>query len=129
MSWFTPGSKAIQSSQGIASNPSTATLVAEIDSTQIAAAIPSNAAGQNFQVAWIVGCSTASIWQLEHVLSTGLGSTALQSPAINVIVAKDQSAQFMSKHFLRNGDRLRARPNAGQASANAMVSIIAEPLD
>lgn len=129
MSFFSPGSKAVFSTQGIASNPSTATLVAEIDSTAINRIVPTGSAGVNCQVAWIVGCSTASIWQLEQATSTGLDMSTAGVAQVNVIVAKDQSAQFMTKHFVQTGHRFRARPNAGQASANAMVTIVVEPLD
>lgn len=123
MSFFTPGSKAIASTAAPASNPSTSALIAEVDSTQLL-----DVKQQNVQVSWIVGCSTANTLQLEHCLSTGLGSTAIRDVTY-VLVPKDQSGQYMTKHYVTAGDRFRVRTNVALASANAMAKILVEPLD
>lgn len=123
MSFFTPGSKAIASTAAPAANPSTTTLVAEVDSTQL-----QDVHQQNVQVSWLVGCSTATTYRLEHCLSTGLGSTAVRDVSY-VLVPKDQTGQYMTKHYVTEGDRFRVRVDAALASANAAAKIIVEPLD
>jgi hypothetical protein len=135
MSWFTLGTSAIASTQGIATNPSTATLLAEIDSTQLGRHVVPQGGG-NFQVTWICGSqSTNVLWQFEQCLSTGLDvstSGSTQDGAIAQTFAYtpiNQGAQFITKHKLNRGDRLRARINASISAGTATCKIIAEPLD
>ena len=125
MSFFSAATEAFESTQGINVNPSTSALIAEIDST----ALLVKGGGQNFQVTWIVGGSTAAIYQLEQCLSTGLDMSTAGRSQTNVVCPKDQSAQYMTKNKIRSGDRLRVRMNAAQASANMLAKIIAEPLE
>lgn len=126
MSFFTPGTPSINSTQGVAANPSTSVLVAELDSTQLAVV---RAGGQNFQVTWIVGGSTAVVWRLEQCLSTGLDMSTAGRDSHIVYTPINQSGQYMTKQRLEVGDRLRVRVDAALAAANVAATIIAEPLD
>lgn len=125
MSWHTFGTPVVTSTTGLTTNPSTSDLLAEIDSTQLNR-IP--AGGQNFGVTWIVGGSTNITFQLEHALSTGLGSTAWRDQTL-LFTPTNQSAQYVTKLRLEVGDRLRVRVNAGIAAGTAAAKIVAEPLD
>lgn len=100
-------SSAGTNADGIETNPSTATLIAEIDSTQLNQVLNS---GSCYQVTWILGASTNVIWQVEQAASTSLGTyrdrTYIQTPA-------GQSGQYILMYKLEKGDRLRARLQAG----------------
>lgn len=130
MAYFTPGTPAVASTQAIAANPSTSTLIAEIDSTALSNHIVSQNGG-NFMVTWILGGSTLSFWQCEAATSTALGAS-VNTPACPVLwpmTATNQSAQFMTKMRLERGHRLRARVQTALGAANMSATIIAEPLD
>lgn len=125
MSFFGWGNRSINSTTlGLTSNPTTATIVAELVSSALR--IPSG--GGPYQVTWIVGAQTTlATFQLEQTLSTGLDmSTAGRDQAV-VMVSSGQSAQFVTKHNLEEGDRLRVRMNSSLTGAVA-AKIIAEPL-
>lgn len=126
MSFFTPGTPSVSSTQGLATNPSTSVLIAEIDSTQLAIV---SAGGSNYQVTWLVGGSTIVTWQLEQCLSTGLDMSTAGRDLIYAWSPLNQTAQYVTKHRLEKGDRLRVRVNASLAAAVVAAKIIAEPLD
>lgn len=124
MAYFDWGNTPIVSTgTGLASNPDTATLVAQVDSTQLGAITPG---GQNFRVTWIVGASTLATWHLEQCLSTGLGSTAVRDDT-PVLTPTNQSGQYVVTLKLEPGDRLRARLDAA-ITGTATAKISAEPL-
>lgn len=108
-------------SWGLESNPSTATLVAEIDSTQLAQVLTG---GSVYQVSWLVGASTNAIWQLEQASSTDLAAvrdlTYVQTPS-------GQSGQYVLSYKLQKGDRLRARLQTAITGV-ATAKISAEPM-
>lgn len=108
-------------SWGIEVNPSTATLVAEIDSTQLAQVL---SGGSVYQVSWLVGASTNAVWQLEQASSTDLAAvrdlTYVQTPS-------GQSGQYILSYKLQRGDRLRARLQTGITGV-ATAKISAEPM-
>lgn len=138
MSFFSIGTPCVCSTQGIASNPTTSALIAEIDSTSLGNHI-TKAGGANFQVTWILGyASTAGIfWQLEAATSTALnaGKNSDVCPTFWPLTSgstggsNGQSAQFVTKMRLERGDRLRARVATAFNAGNAQCNIIAEPLD
>lgn len=64
-------------------------------------------------------------WKLENALSTGLGSTATVD-VMFVKTATAQSAQYVTRHYLQQDYRLRAR--VASTGVNATASIIAEVL-
>ena len=82
--------------------------------------------GSVYQVSWLVGASTAAIWQLEQCLSTGLGSTAVRDVTF-VQTPAGQSGQYVLSYKLQKGDRLRARLQAAITGA-ASCKISAEPM-
>lgn len=133
MSFFTLGTPTISSTSGLATNPSTSTIIAEIDSTQLARHIVQDG-GANFQVTWIVGGATNAVWQLEQCLSTGLdistsASTGSDANALTfAYTPTNQSAQYITKHRLIRGDRLRVRVNAAIGAGVVGAKILAEPL-
>lgn len=135
MSWYLPGVSAVNSTAGTATNPTTATIVAQVTSTG-----PSSNGGLNSsrvamqQVAayFYLGTSTqATEWWIEHCLSTGTGSTALRGNGFQgrtvVVTASGQSSQFVQKFDLVRGDFLRVRIAAAfTGTANAKIQ--AEPI-
>lgn len=130
MSFFTVGTPSIGSTQAPATNPSTSTLIAEIDSTSLHNGVIKNGGG-NFQVTWIVGGSTIVSWQLEAATSTALnaGVATDACPQFWPVTPVNQTAQYVTKMRLERGYRLRARTQASISAGIANASILAEPLD
>lgn len=109
-------------SNGLETNPSTDTLIAEVDSTQLATVL---AGGSVYQVIWIVGASTNAIWQLEQASSTNLATATRATTYVQTSVS--QSGQYVLSYKLQKGDRLRARLQAGITGV-ATAFISAEPM-
>lgn len=124
MSWYDLGNPPINSTQAQPTGaPSTATLLAEIDSTQLGSATWETGRHHNYRVTWIVGASTTAIFQLEHATSTALASPV---DAIYVQTPTGQSGQYVVNLRLERNSRLRARLNS--TAANAVAFIQAEQL-
>lgn len=111
------GNHPINSTAALASNPSTSTLIAELDSTQLGTQnlVP----GQKLLVRanWILGSDTNAIWQIEAATSTALGAGVDMSFPMTPAKA---SGQFVTFHELFKDYRLRARVQstfAGTAAA------------
>lgn len=121
MAWRDAGNPAIWSTTAQpVSNPSTATLCAELDSTQLGT--KNLATGQKIQVlvTWILGGDTNATWQCETASSTaladGIDKVFLKTPT-------GQSGQYMTSHDLFKDYRLRARVTSTfTASITASVS-------
>lgn len=105
-------------------SPSTGTLVAEIDSTQLGT--------QNFavnqkvpvMVTWVLGGDTNVTWQCEVASSTSL------SAAVDTVFVKTptgQSGEYITHHDLLKDYRIRARVNS-TFTASVTASISAERL-
>lgn len=113
---------------GPVSNPSTGTLLAELDFNGTNATLLPG--GQVWGVTWIVGAGTTlATLNLEHCQSTDLDMTQSTTyrRSITTQISSGQSAQFFTKHTLEVGDRLRVRVNSSFTGvANAYIS--AEPL-
>ena len=122
--WRTWGNEPINSSGGLTANPTTASLIAEVDSTALGST--GWAAGKSYQVSWIVGASTLAVMRLEHCLSTGLGSTAIRD-VVYAHTPSGVSPQYVTAHKLEPGDRLRVRVNSS-FTGNASAWISAEPM-
>ena len=124
MAYFESGNIPIVSTgAGLTTDPSTATLLAEIDSTQLASILP---AGQPFQVTAVIGASTNAQWRIEQCLSTGTGSTAIRD-LVTILTPTAMSGQYTWKWQLQPGDRIRARVNSS-FTATASAKLFAEPL-
>jgi hypothetical protein len=104
------------------SNPSTATLCAEIDSTQLGT--QDLVAGQKVLVmtTWLVGGDTSATWQLEAATSTALAAGV---QAVFIKTPTGQSGQYMTVNELQKDYRLRARV-VSTFTASVVASITAE---
>ena len=126
MSWYDFGNPPITSTQGIIAAPSTASLIAELDSTELLTKDFVSGQHQNFRVTVIAGASTTATFVMEHVLSTGLGSTALVQAPINFYTPTGQSAQYVFN--LRANQNSRFRVRLTSTAANAAATLQAEAL-
>ena len=130
MSWFDWGDKPITSGLSTAvSNPSTSTLIDEVDSTLLHAGLYGGASTnlqRTCQVTWILGASTNAVWRCEQCLSTGLASTAIRD-TVFIQTPTAQSGQYVWHMNLTAGDRLRARVNSTFTGV-ATAAIIVVPL-
>lgn len=126
MGFFGTGNHAIESTQlGSVTNPTTQTLLAEIDFNSTMATARSG--GEPYQVSWIVGLpATVATFLLDHALSTGTASTGIRNQTV-VQVSSNQSGQFVTKHTIQPGDRLRVRV-ASSFTGSANAKIIADPI-
>ena len=124
MGFYDAGNPPITSTQGITTNPSTTTLCAELDSTELGTA--NYRAGQSglFRVTWIIGGDTSATWQLEQAASTALNDS---TRTIWVKTPTGQSGQFITNHRLEQNHRLRARINSSFTAA-VVASIQAESI-
>lgn len=117
----------------VTANPSTASLIAELEPTSSGlynGLYPGSStnAHRNFQVTWICGASTNATWRLEQCLSTGLDMSTAGRWSMAVITPSNQTAQYTHRLRLTIGDRLRVRVNSS-FTGNAAAQIIAEPLE
>ena len=127
MGWYDLGNKPINSTTGVGvvSGPSTGSLIAEIDSTQLGTNNYEPNKQQLFRVTWIVGADTNATWQLEQVPSTAT-VTSTNPTTIIVKSPSAQSAQYVTNHVLGINDRLRVRLLS--TVANVAATIQAEPI-
>lgn len=106
-------------------NPSTATLCAEIDSTQLGTKDFETNQTQLMRVSWIISADTNATWQLEHCTSTALNAGVTQ---IWVKTGTSSPGQFVTTHKLGKNHRLRARIGGSTFTAAVTAFIQAEPL-
>ena len=123
--WYDAGNVPINSTtpQPV-SNPSTATLCAEIDSTQLGTQNLAANQVKNVRVTWIVGGDTNCTWQLETASSTATGA------GVDIIFLKTptaQSGQYVTNHSLLANYRIRARLQSS-LTVNVTAFIQAEPM-
>jgi len=121
MAWRNWGNKATHSATaGPVANPSTATLVAELDSTQLGTVHFATGQSVVAQVTWILGASTNATWQCEVALSTAL---AAPQDLIVLKTPSAQSGQYVTVHVLEKNARIRARLNSSfTGDATAFIS-------
>jgi hypothetical protein len=123
VAYYDFGNPAINSTgAAFVTDPSTATLVAEIDSTQLGTKDFATGQTAHYRVTSILGsnASTNAAWLVEHAISTVLGSTAILDQ-VGVFSPAGQSAQYVWHWELQKNSRLRCRLNsslAGLVSAN-----------
>lgn len=120
MAFFDSGNPPINST-GFApiAAPSTATLVAELDSTQLGTKDFVTGQSRIFVAHWIVGCDTAVTWQCEVATSTALGAgREIFYPKTGTGL----SAEFLTRHNLGPNERLRVRMFSTGANAAAFIS-------
>jgi hypothetical protein len=128
MSFFGTGNRTVNSTGlgDVTSNPTTGTLIAEIDCNSTQATI--RRGGEPWQVTWIVGAQTTlATFRLEQTLSTGLDMSTAGRDLTLVMVSSGQSAQYITKHNVEPGDRFRVRVNSSFQGA-VVAKIIGEPM-
>jgi hypothetical protein len=125
MAYFDWGNVPLKSTTVSVSDPSTATLIAEIDSTAFAT-VTTNRAGTAYRVNWRVGASTGAIFLLERCTSTGLGSSAIAESCM-IFTGANQTAQYVDTYKIDPGQRMRVRV-ASSMTATVAAQISAEPL-
>jgi hypothetical protein len=119
------GNTPINSTSAPVAAPSTSTLLAELDSTQLGTKDFDATQSRLFRVSWVLGADTNVTWQCESALNTGLSSASF----VDVFYPKTAtalSAEFVTSHVLTKNMRLRARLFSTGANAAAFIS--AEPL-
>ncbi len=107
-------------------NPSTATLCAELDSTQLGTVNFQAGETHPYSVTWILGADTNATWQCERAASTALN--AGYADAFWPKTGTALTSQFVTKHVLGRNDRLRARIGGSTFAASVSATIIAEQL-
>jgi hypothetical protein len=124
MAYFDWGNVPIKSTTVSVADPTTATLVAEIDSTAFGQV--STRTGVPYRINWRVGGTTGAIFLLEVCTSTGLGSTAIRESCM-VFTGANQSAQYVDSYKIEPGNRVRVRCGSS-LTATVAAQISAEPL-
>jgi hypothetical protein len=123
MAYFVTGDPPVVSTAASASNPSTTTLIAQLDSTQL---LTVNRGG-TYNVNAYLGGSTQIEWWVEHVLSTGLGSTAIVKRTI-LRTASAVHSQFQFRIKFETDQFLRVRVGS-TFTAIAEATLQAERLE
>ena len=137
MSWFDWGDKPITSysafssdvGSAVVSNPTSTTLLAEIDSTKLHSGLyggTSTNLHRTFQVTCKVGASSNGSFLLEAAPSTALASTAVRRRVV-IFSPPNQTAQYTDYWTLQSGDRLRVLV-ASTFTGNTFAEISAVPL-
>ena len=105
------------------SAPSTSTLIAELDSTQLGTKDFRGSQSRQFRVNWYLGADTNVTWQCETATSTDLASG---QDVVFLKTPTGQTGQYVTSHVLSRDMRLRAR--LFSTGVNAAAYISAEPL-
>ena len=100
------GNPPIYSTQAVSSNASTSTLLAQI----------TGLVDGMYEAYVVLGCSTIGTFQLEQILSTGLGDTALRTNGargelgrVTIYTAADQTAEYLFGFSAQVDDSVRVR--------------------
>lgn len=125
MAWYDSGNPPIDAS-AISTNADTSTLLVELDSTVLGTKDFQGSQSGLYRVSWILGASTVVVMNVEHALSTGIGSTGIRATR-SVVCPVNQSAQFVLNYKLEKDDRLRVRANSSM-TGNIYASAQAERL-
>jgi hypothetical protein len=125
------GNKPVKSTgASTTADPSTSSLLAQVDSTQLAilTGCPTDTGGHGVmaRVDWFVGATTNASFALEHCLSTGLGSTAIRDKTV-VYMGSNLSGQYCDDYQILPGDRFRVRVNGSTFTGEASVRISVKP--
>jgi hypothetical protein len=122
MSFFLTGNVPINSTFAPVTDPSTAALLAELDSTNFQLS-PQSPKERIYSVMAYLGGSTGAYWVVEHVTSTSVGAAAVVDRAF-VRTASGQTSQFVFKFRLTAlTDRIRVRhPSSVTGTFDAKLS-------
>lgn len=127
MAWYADGDAPINSTTDhtVVAAPSTATLIAEIDSTQLGTVNFSVNQTRKYRCTIGVGADSNATWQFEQVNSTAL-TTSTHATCWMLKSAPSQTGQYVINCTLGQNDRLRLRMES--TKVNACGWIQAEPL-
>jgi hypothetical protein len=121
MAFFLAGNIPINSTFAQATDPSTAALLAELDSSnfQVAPTSPARMYGVNIYL----GGSTGALWVVEHARSTNVASSAVVD-RVFLRTASGQTSQFVHNFRLTaTTDRIRVRmPSSLSGTFDAKLS-------
>lgn len=117
--WDDYGNPPINSTFVPVATPSTATLIAELDSTQLGT--KDFVAGQKklTAVKWILGADTNVTWQIGVCTSTALNAGRDEA---YVKTPTAMSGEYVTEHELFKDERLRARLFSTGANAAAFIT-------
>lgn len=104
-------------------NPSTATLCAELDSTMLGTKDLVVGQTKTFAVDWILAADTNATWQCGQCTSTNLAVSGIE---FWTKTGTSSPAQFRTKHVLGPNERLRARIGGSTFTAAVTAFISAE---
>lgn len=126
MAWHDWGNRPINSTGvTLQAAPSTATLIAELDSTQLGTKDLVVGQSKIFQVTYILGGDTGLTWQVGVATSTALNAGRDEFFPKTATIA---SAQFVVQNELFKDERIRCRLVSTGAAPNCSAYISAVPL-
>lgn len=129
MAYYDAGNPSINSTGAtFVSDPSTATLVAELDSTQLGTAFYQAGQSNNVRLTVVLGgnASTNVQWVVDLASSTGLAAASIVDQK-GMFTPAGQSAQYVWQWKLEKDYRIRARVNssvAGLVAANLQAEYL-----
>lgn len=122
MAWHDSGNQPINSTGFTpVAAPSTSTLLAELDSTQLGTASFGAKQIRIFQVTYVLGADTNVTWQVGTCASTALNA------GVDEFYPKTptgQSGQYVMQHVLEKDYRIRARMFSTGAGGAAYISAV-----
>ena len=121
MAWHDLGNKPIGSTFAPVSAPSTSTLIAELDSTQLGTVNYRASQSAIFQVTYVLGADANATWQVGTCNSTALTAGIDE---FYPKTAANQSAQYVIQQTLEKDYRLRARCFSTAANAVAYINAV-----
>lgn len=122
MAWGEFGNQAINSTFAVTSSPSTSTLIAELDSTQLGTKDFVTGQSRNYAVSYVLGGDTNTKWQVGVCTSTALNAGVDE---FFPVTPTFQSAQYQIQHTLGPNYRIRARVTSSHAGAiHAYISAV-----
>jgi hypothetical protein len=119
--WYAAGDQPITSTQGEQTNPSTATLLAELTGLK----------DKNYECRLLIGGSTTATYLLEQATSSGLAAANLreggQYLGIRTFYGVTQTAQYVLRFQGVSGDRVRVRCSGftGVSAATIQLEVLA----
>lgn len=122
MAWHDSGNKPVNSTGFVPVGAgSTATLYAELDSTQLGTAYFNTGQSRLYQVTYVMGADTNVTWQAGTCASTALNA------GVDEFYPKTptgQSAQYVMQHTLEQNHRIRVRQFSSGANGAAYISAV-----
>lgn len=122
MSWHGEGNRPVNSTTSVIAAGSTATLYAELDSTQLGTKNYTGDQSQVWQVTYVMGADTNVTWQVGPCTSTALNAGADE---FFPKTPTGQTAQYVMQHELKKDYRIRIRQQSSGAGGTGYISAVA----